>query len=574
MNNVLARIIDETAPVINKKITDGTIKDIFKTIPVYLDTIIKSSIKSLSHKTDLQYLGYRKLSPKEEFERQFLNKSNAVIYDLASTDIYMIELKFMYNGKPFNRYLYLPYARRGNLMEISNTMYHVTPVLSDTVISPSHKEVFVRLLKDKLTFKSVIKNFIKDGNVTPSQVIHSKILRINEAQVTDNIGKPVVATSLYLTAKYGLRQAMKLYSGSDDVLITKGVVTDAQKENYHVYESTGLKPKGHKEYVYTPHNIKILVPKHLANISFLDNFIFGLLYTMDILPEHSDDLIEIFNSGNVDDEMMYWKVILGRVTYKNSFSVERMTTDIIEHFDALEGYIDGLIKEKLSDSGVKVENFFDLLTNILTNYNMWLINSKEYNSDINNRYIDILYYVMYEIIIGFNKVILGINKRTSKKTATSKASNTSYKSLEINELTNIFVEELSPKKIFGLVKGTGNLSIMLADSTVDMMYIKTTVGLEDQSRGAGVKKGRGGIPESNKTIKADDLLFGSMLFLGKTTQSPRLKQNIYMDYDVRTGKIHTPVPLQKPLSKIDMMLTGRLDNIIIPESIVLNSDDD
>ena len=412
MNNLLAEVMDDFTPRFNKVVSEGVAKEILKGMPAYLDEFFVDSIKSLSKNIDLTYLGYRRMTPKEEFEKSVLNKDSGVIYDLATNDVTMIELKFKFEGAPFSRYLYLPYADRGNLIKFGDTTYHIIPVLSDTVISPNHKEVFVRLLKAKISFKSIVKNFIVDGVRVHGQLVHNEMLRINPTQITDNIGKPLPATSLYLAGKFGVAATLQRFTDTKDVIISNDNV-DQYRDDYHVYESTKQKPRGLKDFGYTGHDTKILVKKGVSNKAFVDNFLYGIIYCLDILPVHAGDFVELANS-NVTEEIDYWRIILGRIGYKNSFSIDRIMVDVNAHYDLLDGYIDQLIKRKLSESGVKINDFFDLVALVLTNYNMWLMNSKEYNSDINNRYIDINYYLLYDIIIGFNKVILGLNRRQSK----------------------------------------------------------------------------------------------------------------------------------------------------------------
>lgn len=81
----------------------------------------------------------------------------------------------------------------------------------------------------------------------------------------------------------------------------------------------------------------------------------------------------------------------------------------------LEGYLDSLIQEKLAEANIFLENFYDLLAYLDESYTTLTRNSREFNSDLNNRYIDMLYYILYDIIIGFNKMILAVNKRATKK---------------------------------------------------------------------------------------------------------------------------------------------------------------
>jgi len=539
--------MDMNTPQFNKNVTEGASKEILRTAPDYLNSIIISGMKSVQDSVGLEYHGWRRLTPKEEFDKMFNNRDVKVIYDIAVSDLYMIELRFTYKGSVVNRYLYMPYTSRGNLMNISNTPYHIVPVLSDTVISPNHKEVFVRLLRAKLIFKRVDRNFIVDNEKIPGQIIHADIYRTDNRTIQDNLGNVVPSISLYILGDVGFREALKKYAKITDVIVTLDDV-DSYRNTHRVYESSKIKPRALKEFNYTGHDLKILVPKEqIKDISFVDNFIFGILYTLDIFPESVYDLIILLNNHDTVDEKTYWRIALGRIVFKNSFSVDRVSADMNDHFVTLNSYVDTLIKGKLQESGVVVDNFFDLLAVILVNYNTWLINSKAYNSDLNNRYVDILYYLMYDIIIGINKTLFDINRKSSKKV------------LSEAEVVKMFNTNLSPKKIYSIVKSQGmNIALMLADYTGDIMYPKITSTLEDQSRGNGVKRGKqSSLPEAMKTLKGQDMFLGSLLFLSKSSNSPRFKSNLFMNYDLHTGRMMPSKEIQPKITLLDELLLGR-----------------
>lgn len=479
MNMTLSNTIATTSPAWNKKVTEGASKEILSDAPAFLDKIFKDSIKSLNPKVNLKYLGYRRLTPKEEFDKLFSNTDNRVNYDLARSDLYMVEHVFSLDGNEIRRQQWLPFTDSGNLIHISNTVYHIVPVLSDTVISPSAREVFTRLLKDKLSFKSVNRNILVNGEKVPGEIIYSYIVKVNESQIKDNIGKPLPPISLYLLGEYGFYTTLKRYVKNTDVFITMTTdakeIEDIKNKGYIIYESTKIKPRGLKDIGYLGHDVKICVSEKIGKNMFLENFINGIIYALDLFPDQADDFMRLIKPHNNNEndlymEKLFWRILLGRISFKNSYSVDRIITDINETYDTLQGYMDSLTKEKLHENGLtNVENFFDLLAVILTNYNVWLLSYKEYNSDINNRYIDIRYYIFYDIIIGFNKVILNISKRGSKK------------SLNLKEVNKIFSNELSPRKIFGLVKSKAqNIAIMLAESTSDVKYLKITALLEDR----------------------------------------------------------------------------------------------
>lgn len=82
-----------------------------------------------------------------------------------------------------------------------------------------------------------------------------------------------------------------------------------------------------------------------------------------------------------------------------------------------------------------------------------------------------------------------------------------------------------------------------------------------QSRGNGVKRGsKTQFPESTKTLKGHDLYLGSLLFLTKTAPSPRFRANLYMNYDVNSGRLIIPKDIERSIEKLDIMLRGRMEN--------------
>lgn len=439
----------EHTPKINKKISEGTAKAVLADIPAYLDDFFKSGLGSLSPKINFKYLGYRRITPKEEYRTLVLGREGTVSYDLSHNNVYVVEFHFEYNGTLISRPLYLPYADRGNIMVMGGANYHITPVLSDTVISPSDSGVFLRLLKAKLNFTARSRYFIVNGIKTAGNIIHGEILK--SKQMTDMIGRPITATALYLLGKYGLKETLRKYGGVEEVMVTTQEVEP--RDGYIVYSSTKIKPRGLKAVPYIPHNISVVIKDTGINRSFVDNLMYGLIYTLDILPELETDVMRIIKNNDVRTEITFWRITLGRVIYKNSYSVHRIAQDLDDHFNTLCGYVDIPIRKKLSEAGIEVGDFFDLIALLIGKYNDWVMTSKEYNSNIENRYIDILYYLTYDIIIGFNRAILSLNKRITK------TDNISYK-----EATKILSNELSSKKVYGLTKTTEpNLAVTGVD---------------------------------------------------------------------------------------------------------------
>lgn len=82
-----------------------------------------------------------------------------------------------------------------------------------------------------------------------------------------------------------------------------------------------------------------------------------------------------------------------------------------------------------------------------------------------------------------------------------------------------------------------------------------------QSRGNGVRRGKESqFPEATKTLKGHDLVLGTLLFLNKKAPSPRFRANVYMNYDIFTGRLIIPKELNKIVNKLDDVLRGTIVN--------------
>jgi len=468
MNDILKQVIDNNVPRFNKDTTEGSASAILKTAPDYLDSIFKSAIKSLTIPkssttgvADLEYIGYRRLTPIEEYT--YMSRNRRSVYDLSRTDITLFKLTFKYKGEEVDKFIYLPFAGPGNIFYVSQTAYTIPQVLSDSVISPNGGIVFVRLLKDKISYKRMYKNIIVDGMRCAKSVIYADILR---TKVSDHIGKPLTSPSLYLCGKYGLREVVRRYYKDTEVIVTTDNV-DHLRTTHHVYESTKIKPRGLKTLNYVGHDLKLVISKEAGYNAFIDNLFVGIIYTQDIL-NYADDFVSLYNSGQVEEEKMYWRILLGRVVYKNAYSIDRIIADIDDHFVSCDSYMDSLIIQKLQDSGIVVEDFFDLIAVVLQQYNSLL--TKDYNNDIHSRYLDILYYLLYDFILGFNRVILNLNKRSARK------------DIVLREFKKIWSNDISAKKIFSLVRSQAtNLAVVPANATSDSKYLPVTCILEDQN---------------------------------------------------------------------------------------------
>lgn len=434
MNRVLRAVMEAFTPKVSKEI-DGIIEDEISGLPDFLDNIFRNSIKLLLPGIQLEYIGWERMTPKEEIK--FVS-STRYVHDIADSNLYMVKFLFRFNKTEIiEKPLYLLYGERGNITKLSGTKYVMSHIISDRSISPSANGIFLKLMISKLNFAGTLKSVLRNGEKFPITLIHAKILLLT---IEDKLGKPITPVYLYLLCNYGL-------SHFDNELIIFDDKRTIDMDVYNVYTTVygvqGGKPRGHMDSGYVPHKISIAIKKEKDNL----NLIGCLLYCLDMLPDLGKDLIKRY--GKVTEEKEFFTIALARLLYKESYSMYRMLEDTKQHLYSLDGYLDILTRKNLTFLDIHVSDFFQLLQVITDKYHDLVINFKDYHNNLGNKYMDILSYISYDIYYTFNKCMLRINRRGPNIT-----------SKEVNKN----LSELSPKKLFSLIKSSGqNLSLSVCD---------------------------------------------------------------------------------------------------------------
>lgn len=547
MNDILAGIMEEDAPKFNQDVVLNMGTRMLKDMVPFLDNLIRENMESATPK--LKYHGIRVLKPDEAYKTLVGNGSTRPTYDTSRSDLFKVELMFTYNGERIpDRYLFLPYASTGGIIHFSNTKYHLVPVLTDTVITPNEDGIFVRLLKNKLKFERINRNIYLNDTKYSANIIHGNI-NFKPSTSKSQAKTPVVVApiGLYIISEMGVKEAFKRYSNVD-VKITTGEISETDKETYDVYRSTKNKPvKLNIRGTYTGHDLKILVPKENDDV-YTTEMAAAIIYALDIFPNHAEEINTVVNGNDVETEKRYFKILLGKLVFGNEFSVQRLYNDIDERIGHIRSYIDSSIQNRLSEVDIHVEDFFDLLAYLMRTFSIWLLNSKIHNNNVFNRYFDVKYYIGYPIIIGLNKTVFDITKRSTSKNMTMK------------EITQLFNKPLSARKIFKVVSSSGtNISLQLVDYCGDTWYPKITsvTALQEQAA-KGVDKGKQTVfPQNTQKITGADAFAGSFFYLPKKSPTPKVRCNPFMKVNLRTGRLAPDEHDKKVIEALDIKLTSK-----------------
>jgi len=560
--NKLIKEISKTKKQFNPDFMDGIAQLMVPKAPEFLDAIIKNNIKRLPENIGLEYHGWRRLSPNEEYISQFNSSVRKDGVDIAKNTLYKVEYLFTYKGEEIRREILLPYVERGGIMKLSGTTYAIVPVLTEYVISATLSEVFIRLMKDKIITKRVDKNVLvikeEDDMIKaekkPYPILVGKFYKFiisDKHKINDKV--PAV---LLFMSKYGFNPYFEKFFGFKPKVVKDLTLEQKQKyveEGNIIVTTTGHKPRELDDPSYEPHTIAFIVPKDKATKPVME-VLTALIYTFDLLNRFS--MKNLLNAIDSENEIQFWRTVLGKVIFKNNFSESKILTLMNEYLNILDSYIDGFIKEKLHENKIMVEDYFELLQYVLENFEKLTLSAVERTADIKNRYVDILYYILYPLIEGINRTFPAINREYNKK-----------RDLTKKDIEKIFNKNFSTKKFYTVVKSSKmNIAVLPVDSSTDNYIPKITSILECQNRGQGVvRNSKQSFPAPTRILHAWDLAFGSLLHIGKKNPSPRFRTNAFVGIDRDTARFKIREDLIPILENLETMLQGKFEDETILE---------
>jgi len=236
---------------------------------------------------------------------------------------------------------------------------------------------------------------------------------------------------------------------------------------------------------------------------------------------------------------------MGTLIFKDNYNVDRTIAEINEHFKLLDAYVDNVVIKILKTADVEVSNIFDLFEVVLTEFVKRTSDSLNYNLDVTNGYMDILYYIYFNNIVAINTTIRNIV--TSKKVLT------------VKDVESIFNKFFKPRAILNITKNGSPLALKNVDYTGDNYYPKLARDMAVQAQGEGINRSKKPFIYSLRFITGLDPITGDLLGLQKKCPSPRTNINMFVDVDTDTGK-YVIKEEDRQLSKVlQYMFDGKLN---------------
>lgn len=535
MDPLLHQLMQREIPHVNPDIGNGLAVKHIPMVEKYIDSVMHSAAKGFPE--GLEYLGCERCTPLEEFNYVSKKKNGRRSVDVARSDIYLMKYHFKFKGVDLPpRYLYLPYVSDGGTMTISGSRYAVSPVLSDKIISPGLSNIFVRLLRDKLTFERQPYAIIIDNINETSQVIWSMIyhkpqsLKTLKATVKMNC-----ALMHYLLCKYGFTETFKRYGGATPVIGEREINdTNYPNTDWVICRSTQVKPKGFGKGFYQATEIRVAIRKEEFT-PLVKSMITGFFYIVDHFPSRI--------MPTYVDNTRLWSILLGHILFSGSINEGTLYTDISKHFKSLDEYIDIIIAVKLKEIGYECNDIYHLFAIIIQNFNEWILDANEKVSSLYGKELSILYHVLYDI----TSAIFNLNfklKSASKKEITDK---------EIISTMNMV---LKTGLIFSITRQHVNMSTVSYSGDNKFFKITCIMVPQTSSNRMTAKKTRASISDPAKRLHVSVAEVGGYSNLPKSDPTGHARINPHLKIDDKGSVLQDPakIPL---LSQVEEMIRRR-----------------
>jgi len=531
-------------PKFNKYVTRGMAYDEIKDNGLsYIDDFLSSILKK--HHS-VRYLGLKELSITDEVNSNIgVNLKSKKDYDVTVTFERKYQILLEYKGVPLpGGLIYIPFTTKKGITYSSGARYHIIPVVSDSVLSVSLSFVFIRLLRDKLFIKTDIYKYVKNGKTITMSINHSEHIYKN-IKVPGKIGNVLNPIDTYILTNTNF----KTLFANINVLLHYGVLEDVNWpiEQYDVYSSTGTPPINRITDGYTSSRLIIGIEKSVELTNLQKNIITSLFYIFDVFPKMGKDFVNLVNNNDTVSEKLLWKHIIARFIFRDTVEVVNAIEAVDLHLLGLDNYIDPIINKKLLEVGINVDSFYSLLGYVSEKGTELKLTHQKVKDDIYTKYIDILYYIFYPLIVNANNFLTELNSLERKGTMT------------IDTVNNAVSNNFTPRSLFnGYKTNDMSLAVMPCSSTIDWAGdISNKMDL--QERGKGVIRKTSSyekLPSNKKVLRAGDIFTGSILHTPKDWPTPMANMNVFATIDEDTRRIAPDGSQREIMELLNLLLTG------------------
>lgn len=524
MDPQLVKFINADAPQINMDLANGLATTHMAHVTEYIDRVFRSA--AIGFPQGMTYDGYRVYDPYEEYRaciKPRNKKRRTKIpgaksaggrqYETAETHFFMVEYNFSYKGEKLQkRPLYLPFVEDAGAIKISDTVWYISPVLADRVISIGVYQIFVRLLRDRLTFGRDQYACKKNGQREGGDLVHSRIYHKSKDKDNQTSNNAKTTMVHYLFCKYGFKGAMEKYANASPEVAYEFPENLYPRDEWDIYESIGIAPRtlGNRRKIidYVPPQIKVAVRKKETNPQ-VKAMILGFFYVADHFPTLVDPRFVNIPDG--------WIGPMGYMLFSESYNRGKIEVAINKHLSSLDDYADPIVIDNMRAIGIEIENIYDFFAIISREFGTWISNHQDKVNSMYDKELSVLYFVLFDITKAIFNLFFAL-KANTKKDPTK------------NDIEKALTDCLKQGLIYGLSKSHGEITSISYSGDNKAFKATATLTPQTSTTKMGGKKGsdRGAGNDPSKRLHPSVAEVAAVSAMTKADPTGRSRINHYM----------------------------------------------
>ena len=526
MDSEIVRLMRNDTPTLNRRLAMGLAYERMKEVERYVDAVFHSASKGFPE--GLKYVGCARCTPAEEYaqavrktkaRRGMRRKKSGKIFDTARSDVYLMKYFFRFDDPITGEsqmldtvYLYLPFCGPGGTIHINDSRFNIAPVLADRVISISKESIFVRILRDRITFHRMDHTVDFNGMHEQVKIVHSLIHHSDgRKQKLRQTVKANTTMMHYLLCKYGFTETFQRFCGVTPVVGTNLSPLDFPPDEWVICKSVYVGAerrltRRRPTYVSADvENIQLAFRKEefTARVRY---FVGGFFYVFDHLPQ----LMKI----DWLNDLRQWRVMMGHILWSGDMNAGELISRVTDHITSLDEYVDTITQAQMLDIGLSVDDIYEFFAIVIEKYNSWYLDGVSKISSMYDKELMVLYYVLLDIskaIFGFAFDVKAASKKGLTRDIAQKAA----------------MKHLRPTLIFRINRMSKIVSA--TDYSGDNMAFKLTCTMVPQSDSAkmpGRGSGRGAAGDESKQLHVSVAEVGSYSAMTKQDPSGRSRTNL------------------------------------------------
>lgn len=522
MDVELMRLVAEATPPLNPDIASGLATRHIPEAEAYIDSVFRAVSKGFPE--GFVYVRGERCTPQDEFNEITRRRNNRREFDTASSFLYMMRYVFRYRGEEIHRYMYLPYVGAAGMINLGGSQFLISPILADRIISIGTNNIFLRLIRAKVTFERMIQHYMADGQRETVQVAWSLVYNKDPRKLKI---KPEIKaqTTLvhYLFCKYGFKETMQRFANCTPVVGGPDTINEANypREEWVICSSTQVNPKAYGQKSYMPSFVRLAI-KRSEYTSTVKNYVCAFFYLADhfpsrILPDKPEYL----------EHKRFWMTLMGLILFSSNIGEGKLADDVEDHIRSLDEYVDEIVKIKFRDIGMPVEDLYQIFGIVIENFNGWLLEGAERINSMYDKELSVLYYVLAPITEAINKFYFKLRSASRKE-------------LSKKEIETIFSKTLKPGLIYSITRNHGEISTVTTSG--DNMAFKITSILVPQANSSKTtgRKDNATLGDPSKRLHVSVAEIGGYSALPKSEPTGRSRLNLHARVDPKGNVLRNP----------------------------------